>query len=364
MDTQNAARQAVADEPLQNIVVGTIPFYIPSVDKSGNTQRSSSACAKNVGGENSRLWDIKGKTVLFCWELGAGLGHMMQMLPLAEDLAKAGCRVYVAFRQLERAADIFGRAGVSFLQAPAWQSGGSYRFPRPVTYAALLSNVGFGSDGELFARACAWRNLMRMVNPDLIIFDHSPTALLASRGLPARRALIGSGFCCPPDNVGWAPPTATDTNIWGLLRADTAAKIAPDRLRAPEEELLARMNRVLDKWKQPPLDRLGQLYSDVDENFLTTFPELDHFPNRNEMNSVGYWGPILNRSGDAPNWSTGSGKRVFAYLKRFKGQEDLLAHLQNRGCPTIVYLDTPDKALAKYECQTLHFAKRRLSRNA
>jgi UDP:flavonoid glycosyltransferase YjiC (YdhE family) len=51
---------------------------------------------------------------------------------------------------------------------------------------------------------------------------------------------------------------------------------------------------------------------------------------------------------------------VFAYLKRFKGQEELLGHLQKRGYSTIVYLDAADKSLARFECETLRFARRRL----
>jgi UDP-N-acetylglucosamine:LPS N-acetylglucosamine transferase len=51
---------------------------------------------------------------------------------------------------------------------------------------------------------------------------------------------------------------------------------------------------------------------------------------------------------------------VFAYLKRFKGQEELLEHLQKRECPTIIYLDATDKSLGRFECGTLRFARRRL----
>jgi UDP:flavonoid glycosyltransferase YjiC (YdhE family) len=57
------------------------------------------------------------KTILFAWELGGGLGHMMPMLPLAEDLAQAGHCVYVAMRNLGGAAAIYGKAGVRFLPA-------------------------------------------------------------------------------------------------------------------------------------------------------------------------------------------------------------------------------------------------------
>ena len=37
--------------------------------------------------------------MLIAWELGAGLGHLMQILPLAEDLACEGYRVFIALRE-------------------------------------------------------------------------------------------------------------------------------------------------------------------------------------------------------------------------------------------------------------------------
>src|SRR5207248_6193842 len=111
--------------------------------------------------------------------------------------------------------------------------------------------------------ACAWRNLIRMVGPDLVIFDFSPTALLACRGLPVRRALIGSGFCCPPPAEGEEP--------WAVIRPIGAGAVGDARLRADEEGVLVLLNRVPSRWRQPPLRRLGDLYSEVDENFLTTF---------------------------------------------------------------------------------------------
>jgi glycosyltransferase involved in cell wall biosynthesis len=292
------------------------------------------------------------RTILFTWEQGGGLGHMMKMLPLAEDLARLGHRVYVALRELVCAAAVFGKAGVRFLQAPFWVCG-ARRYPRPVTYAQLLGNVGFGGDRELFARAAAWRNLFKMVKPDLAVFDHAPTALLASRGLPVRRALIGSGFCCPPDDVGEG-----DGWRWGVLRPAVAATADPAALGDAYREILARVNRQLGQWGQTPVERLGRLYSDVDENFLTTLPELDHFPRRS---GAAYWGPVLcDGEGDEPQWPAGEGPRVFAYLKPFPALPGLLRALADAGCRTVVYGAGLGGAVRQCGSERVQLAARRL----
>ena len=212
-------------------------------------------------------------SVLFAWELGAGLGHILQMLPLADALVRRQHCVWVALRHLDAAvADAFGGCGVRFLQAP-FRSRGPPLFRRTLNFTQLLANNGFGDERELFVLACAWRNLYRSGRPDLLIFDHSPIALLASRSVHARRVVIGTGFFCPPDSHPLPPfPNRSPEE--------------PDQLRSTDERVMARVNRLLTHWQLTPLHRLGQLYSEVDENFLTTFPErnclasLPHLPVR------------------------------------------------------------------------------------
>ncbi|NIL96492.1 MAG: hypothetical protein GTO62_04945, partial [Planctomycetales bacterium] len=73
------------------------------------------------------------------------------------------------------------------------------RIDPPRTFAHIMHNSGFGDFDELKAMTDAWRNLYDYVRPDLIVFNHSPTALLAARGSSVKRAIIGTGFCCPDD---------------------------------------------------------------------------------------------------------------------------------------------------------------------
>lgn len=56
-------------------------------------------------------------TILFAWELGGGLGHLMQMRPIAHGLLARGHRIAAALKDLFRARQVFG-PDVPLLQAP------------------------------------------------------------------------------------------------------------------------------------------------------------------------------------------------------------------------------------------------------
>lgn len=262
-------------------------------------------------------------TILLTWELGGGLGHMMRLRPVAYELLRRGHRVVVMLRELSRAHQVFGSTGAQIVQAPVkHQPTGQTEVLR--TFAQILKNIGFADPDELMTLAQAWRNTFQSVAPDLIVADHSPTAVLAVRGLPVRRAIIGPGFACPPD-ISPLP----DLRTW--LPPD------PGPSHTDETRVLHSINHVLRGWNLPVLERVTQVYHPLDETFLLTFAEFDVY-----LRPAGtrYWGllPIID-IGPAPDWPKGNGARIFAYLKPFAALSHLLDSLCRLPNPALVYVD-------------------------
>ena len=337
---------------------GSIPFRVKAEGRGQNAEETEGTVgSSDLSASCLHPSAFSPRTVLFAWELGAGYGHLMQMLALAEALAQEGHTVVVALRHLDRANEVFGRAGVYYMAAP-YKAAARARFPRAHAYAQFLANLGFGDDDELFAFACAWRNLIRSVGPHMIVADHSPTALLAARAFPdVVRVVIGSGFCVPPRQGAERDPALP----WAPLRPNAVAADPAPSL-AVEAEVLSRVNWVLGNWGEEPLDRLSHLYPDAAKALLTTLPELDHFRDRP---GATYWGPVLAAGSAcgaaAPDWPAGTGKRAFVYLKLTPSAGDVLNCLRRSGCSTVAYLDgANERTRQRLRCRTVAIADQRV----
>lgn len=259
--------------------------------------------------------------VLIAWELGAGLGHVSRIRGIAERLVESGHEVCLVLRDLKHAERMFGGMRVSLLQAPFKQGKCVDRFQPPSSFPHILHNTSCGDLPELQSLCRAWRCVCELAKPDLVLFDHSPTAMLAARGFPFRRATIGTGFCLPPS----ISPMA-DLRPWQVSD--------PQELAQDEQRVLQNMNAALRLWDIRELSSVGELYADVDCALLTTYRELDHFPQRPDADYLGTW---QDDSGTEPQWPSGFGKRIFAYLKRTPNVPELVRHLAQLQMPTIVY---------------------------
>ena len=261
--------------------------------------------------------------ILFTWELGAGLGHLANIVPVANRLMEMGHEVHLALRDLSRIHSMLPHGRAHLWQAPNKSTRMSVELP-PRTFGDILYNCGFGDLPELSGLTEAWRNLLTTIRPDVIVCDHSPSALLASYAHPMRRVLLGTGFFCPLDGT-----PMQNLRPWN--------KCAPEELLIGESRALANANMLLKQWGAQPLDRLSQLYAQSDDNLLVTFAELDHYGARP---GATYYGGGTRVSGGAPvAWPDKPGKRVFAYLKDFTTIGSVLELLADLRLPTVVVCD-------------------------
>jgi UDP:flavonoid glycosyltransferase YjiC (YdhE family) len=236
--------------------------------------------------------------ILLTWELGSNLGHLSRLLPLARRLKAHGHGVLVVARDLALAAPILGPAGIPFIQAPH-----ATRVPvlkgQPASYADLLRYHGWAETSQLWGLTQAWVNLMRLFLPSVVIADHSPTALLATRVTQTPGVIIGTGFEVPPFRQPLPPfPGFRGATEENALQA--------------ESKVLETANRVLEAQRGQRLSALSDLF-ESERRWLTTFAELDHYGARPTERYVGPFGEVSQ--GGRVTWPSGYKHRVFAYLR-------------------------------------------------
>jgi len=267
---------------------------------------------------------------LLAWELGGGMGHVVPLAQVAEPLVQRGHEVHFVLRDLAVAGAGLGALAsaprVRLWQAPVWQM--PYQAPQPsVSYAELLFHAGYLDAGRLQGLVQGWQSLLDAIAPDLLLADHAPTALLAARGRRLRRALIGNGFFLPP-----AVCPLPSFRQW--------ERIDPQRLAYTEARALTTCNAVLATRGEAPLAALHELTA-ADEQFLLTWPELDHYGTGAQGRpGARYWGALPARTQGAPAvWPEGDGPRLFAYLKNdYAAIEAVLQQLATAPCRTLVHM--------------------------
>ena len=278
--------------------------------------------------------------ILLTWELGLGYGHLAPYLDFVKALKKKGHTVVFAARDVTNAEAVFGREGVVILQAPIMLRKAANPYKVQGSFAQLMHNNGFADPQDLLGRVKAWLHLYSYVRPDLAIFDHSPTALVAARALRAKKVISGSGFLVPPP--GYPLPYM---RYWE--KQDVA------KLREAEDGVVQRINQVLAAMKVPQLKHMEELYR-ADAQFLLGFKELDHYPQRKDGTYLGIF-PTADY-GVAPQFPAGEGQKVFAYIHPFKTLPVLFRAINALKLRALIYSpELPHEALKKYASPHISF---------
>lgn len=196
------------------------------------------------------------------------------------------------------AANALQQDGFHVVQAPVWPtkltSNHAWRLPTgSTTIGDTIAGLGLGDPQMLQAVLGAWRNLLELINPDLIIADYSPGVTLAARGrFPL--ALIGVGFCLPPAEMAQFPPLHQlapqlwdEISLVSTINSQLGAHASPLQRYPQIFEADARL-----VWSFPSLDPYSSLRSDTG-----TCPVLDTLPEMQEPDADSiliYWSRAVN----------------------------------------------------------------------
>jgi hypothetical protein len=232
-----------------------------------------------------------------------------------------GHEVFLAARELRNVKSVMGDLPIALLQAPFKQNLDNAGVDKYLSYTHLLARQCFSDVDELDALTRAWRSLFELVQPQAVLFDHSPTALIAALAHRFKKIVIGYGFEIPPvsngPNVPFAcfPTTADTPQVLSALLKDDRA-------------LLGWINQVLMRQDAAQLGQLTDMYRQVDHTLCLTWPSLDPFGPRADLR---YLGSQSLEGGQLPQWPPGVGPKVFGYLQVFPGLQQLLLDLQTAG---------------------------------
>ncbi len=264
--------------------------------------------------------------IFYAWELGSNLGHVGPFVPVADTLRERGHEVFVAARDT-RACSALLHGDALWFQAPVF-TGSPAAAGAPISYSDILLGFGYADPVALRGLLVGWRELLRLVRPELVVADHAPTAILAARTLGIPVMLFTSGFYTPPR----CDPFPA-MRFWEPVSARA--------LMARDASVLSCINEVLGQLDGVPLEKLSDLFA-VAEDALLALPETDHYPGR-----VGarYWGMITTGTAQTMlDWPEGNGRRIYCYLRRdHPHYRTVLDALVRSACSVIAFLpDLPD----------------------
>ncbi|MBQ0753081.1 MAG: hypothetical protein KBT87_12670 [Gammaproteobacteria bacterium] len=282
--------------------------------------------------------------ILFAWELGEGVGHLVPLRPVLEELVAQGHTILVAATDIRSAQSVLRHLTDVFVQAPMNVDTRFELGRMSEGVADLLTLNGYSDATSLRGRHTAWCALAALLKPDLIIAEHSPGALLMARALSIPAVHAGTGFTLPPEQRPMLFP--------GF---EAAANIPR------EDQLLHSFNALIAETGGQPLVLLADLYNRVAKRFLLTFAELDQLGPRRGVN---YLGADVPTQGEIPSWPDG-GSKVFAYLKPFPALEQFLDAATSLKISLLMVPDRINPAiLKKYQASNIRFVTQRQSMQA
>lgn len=283
--------------------------------------------------------------ILFIWELGSGLGHLTNLRLPIECALNLGHDVFLAARELHRVKDVFKNKPIKYIQTPLRYQGESST-NELLSYSNLLETQSFNNEVELGIQLEAWNFIFDSITPDLVIFEHSPKALIAAKCYQFKKVILGTGFFIPPE-------TKKDTDIFTIFPTTQKTSTVYLKLLEDDRRVLSLINNALATYSTIRLSKVSDIYSGVDDYYFLGYPFLDHFGGRE---GISYLGSDTIKSKNIPIWPKGKGKKVFAYIPYSSEFEGLLYSLKvSNNCVLIYGASISTELKARYTSENISF---------
>jgi hypothetical protein len=202
--------------------------------------------------------------VLLAWEIGGGRGHILMLRLAAAALARGNftCTA-AALLHLEHAGEIAPYVErirqapwLRFFESLRWERG-----QRPAaTYADWLGDHGLFSADLVLQQMLAWKDIFEEEEPDLVIGEQSPVAMLTARAMGIACAGVGIGYTLPaPELTRYPVIFAEHTEpLWS------------------EDQMTEAVNAALAHFGSLRISRLPQVY-ECDAKIVCTPAMFDPF---------------------------------------------------------------------------------------
>ncbi|WLQ11597.1 glycosyltransferase [Hahella aquimaris] len=275
---------------------------------------------------------INKKNILLAWEWGEGLGHLSNLLFVAESLRESGCEVVVAVRDKVAASKLIRDPNIKLIQAPAWRRRARSIVHDVSSFSTVLYNFGFTDLACLYDCVSGWKRVLQNYQPQIVVCEFAPGLQVAAYGLGIDTVAVGSSFAEP------------DPSRYGLkITGETEKPEDIDLHMAVQDNI----NRVLSRLKMATLESLDELFR-VKGTLLTTLPEIDVYQRRVDGD---YLGPLSMTLGESEiRWTEHDKPKVLAYVKPDSMFfEALMLMLSRSGCNVIAYVPKSDKRVAASE---------------
>lgn len=279
--------------------------------------------------------------ILLCWEIGSDYQHLLSLQSVARFYEGRGYEVWVAGRDVAKLKRLFSDVKIHVVQAPFSDSTAELGLEKqaPRSYADFLRRAGYHHMDALSGLVNAWRTLFSFIQPNLLLFDHAPTALLAARDL------VVEGRVVAKISVGMPFSVPDDNRPAGVFFSGDLAK--SDIVRY-EDDIVKVINKVCIEFSMPRINNLADLFSNLDKSIFQTYSELDHYgyrsaEQRHKTSYVGSAIPAFSESAVFPHFK---GPKIYCHVKGSAETSVLLKTLQAIECSAIVLVDgIPDSII-------------------